>query len=161
VQRREPARRAAAVVGRGARAGAARRGGAGAARAAAAGRPDRDRERHRAARCGGGRAPARARAVGGAAVRPPAPSPGAAGGARGGRGRGQGRHVTSVPRGNEWNDVLEALRRFANVMTARAQYPAGHPVIKGSVTAAAETLDRVLDIVPELIVALVDGEFVV
>ena len=41
-----------------------------------------------------------------------------------------------TPRGSEWDDVALAMHRFANVMTSRAHYPAGHPAIEKAVVVA-------------------------
>jgi HD-GYP domain-containing protein (c-di-GMP phosphodiesterase class II) len=68
---------------------------------------------------------------------------------------------TRAPRGSEWDDVVEVLHRFANVMTSRAHYPAGHPAIERAVLAAADGLGRVLGHIPELVITLADGEFVI
>jgi response regulator RpfG family c-di-GMP phosphodiesterase len=68
---------------------------------------------------------------------------------------------TRAPRGSEWTDVVEVLHRVQNVMTARLQYPEGHPSIRRAVVAAAEGLGRVLDGINELVLALDDDELVV
>jgi response regulator RpfG family c-di-GMP phosphodiesterase len=66
-----------------------------------------------------------------------------------------------APRGSEWDDVVEVLHRFANVMTSRAHYPAGHPAIERAVVVATDGLTRLLASIPELVIALADGEFVI
>jgi HD-GYP domain-containing protein (c-di-GMP phosphodiesterase class II) len=66
-----------------------------------------------------------------------------------------------VPRGAEWHDIIEVLHAFSNVMTVRKNYGEGHPAIARADAAAASGFARVLAHVPELVVALLDGEFVV
>jgi response regulator RpfG family c-di-GMP phosphodiesterase len=66
-----------------------------------------------------------------------------------------------TPRGSEWDDVALAMHRFANVMTSRAHYPAGHPAIEKAVVVAHASLTRLLAHIPELVIALSDGEFVI
>jgi HD-GYP domain-containing protein (c-di-GMP phosphodiesterase class II) len=66
-----------------------------------------------------------------------------------------------APRGAEWADVTEVLHTLANVMTVRNHYVEGHPAIARADAAAAEGFNKVLLRVPELVLALIDGEFVV
>ncbi len=66
-----------------------------------------------------------------------------------------------TPRGSEWDDVVELLHRFANVMTSRVHYPEGHPAIARAVRLATERFSEVLASIPELVVALIDGEFLI
>jgi HD-GYP domain-containing protein (c-di-GMP phosphodiesterase class II) len=66
-----------------------------------------------------------------------------------------------TPRGAEWDEVLEVLRRFGSVLTSRAQYPEGHPAVMDAVTHATDGFRRALATVSEIVVAILDGEFVV
>ncbi len=66
-----------------------------------------------------------------------------------------------APRGAEWADVGEALHGLANVMSVRSHYTEGHPAIARADAAAASGFTRLLDRVPEIVLALLDGEFVV
>lgn len=65
------------------------------------------------------------------------------------------------PRGADWADILEVLHALVNTMTVRSHYAEGHPAIQRADGLAAQGLARVLDRVPELVVALIDNEFVV
>ncbi|HEY8073187.1 MAG TPA: HD domain-containing protein [Labilithrix sp.] len=66
-----------------------------------------------------------------------------------------------APRGNEWNDVVEALQRLGNMMTIRGHYAEGHPAIQQADDNAAIGFTRLLARIPEIVVALIDGEFVI
>ncbi len=66
-----------------------------------------------------------------------------------------------APRGNEWNDVVEALQRLGNMMTIRGHYAEGHPAIQQADDNAAAGFTRLLARIPEIVVALIDGEFVI
>ncbi len=66
-----------------------------------------------------------------------------------------------APRGAEWADVGDALHGLANVMSVRSHYAEGHPAIARADAAAASGFSRLLDRVPEIVLALLDGEFVV
>lgn len=68
---------------------------------------------------------------------------------------------TRAPRGAEWADVSDVLHTLSNVMTVRAHYAEGHPAIARADAAAAAGFARLLERVPEIVVAFVDGEFVV
>src|SRR5689334_11736698 len=65
------------------------------------------------------------------------------------------------PRGSEWEEVGNVLRWFTNVMAVRAQYPEGHPAIVRADQHAVGAFDALLAKVPELIVAMKEGEFIV
>lgn len=65
------------------------------------------------------------------------------------------------PRGADWADILEVLHALVNTMTVRSHYAEGHPAIQRADGMAAQGFTRVLDRVPELVVALIDDEFVV
>ena len=67
----------------------------------------------------------------------------------------------SGPRGADWADILEVLHAIVNTMTVRSHYAEGHPGIQRADAQAAQGLTRVLDRIPELVVALIDNEFVV
>jgi HD-GYP domain-containing protein (c-di-GMP phosphodiesterase class II) len=67
----------------------------------------------------------------------------------------------SGPRGADWADILEVLHALANTMTVRSHYTEGHPAIQRADGMAAQGFTRVLGRVPELVVALIDNEFVV
>jgi HD-GYP domain-containing protein (c-di-GMP phosphodiesterase class II) len=66
-----------------------------------------------------------------------------------------------TPHGAEWEEVLEALRRFSSVLTSRAQYPDGHPAVRDAVTSATDGFRLAQVTVPEIVVAILDGEYVV
>ncbi len=60
-----------------------------------------------------------------------------------------------------WPEVAEGLHTLLTAVTARAQYPAGHRALEGIDAAAAAGMGRLLTTVPELMVAIVEGEFVI
>jgi len=66
-----------------------------------------------------------------------------------------------TPRGSEWDDVALALRYLTNELAARVQYPEGHPAITRADAVAADSFQRLLAAVPELVVALKEDEFIV
>lgn len=66
-----------------------------------------------------------------------------------------------APRQSEWQSVLDVLHTFANMITVRSHYTDGHPAIGQADDHAASGFARVLERLPELVVALVDGEFIV
>ncbi len=68
---------------------------------------------------------------------------------------------SNAPKANDWPDILEALHHLANTMTVRSHYAEGHPAIARADTAAADGFARVLERIPELVVALIDNEFVI
>lgn len=65
------------------------------------------------------------------------------------------------PRGADWADILEVLHALVNTMTVRSHYAEGHPAIQRADAQAAQGFARVLDRLPELVLALIDDEFVV
>ena len=65
------------------------------------------------------------------------------------------------PRQSEWQGVLDVLHAFANMITVRSHYTEGHPAIGQADEHAATGFAPVLERLPELVVALVDGEFIV
>jgi HD-GYP domain-containing protein (c-di-GMP phosphodiesterase class II) len=67
----------------------------------------------------------------------------------------------SGPRGADWADILEVLHALVNTMTVRSHYAEGHPAIQRADLLAAQGFGRVLDRLPELVIALIDNEFVV
>lgn len=67
----------------------------------------------------------------------------------------------NAPRGADWADILEVLHALVNTMTVRAHYAEGHPAIQRADAFATQGFTRVLDRLPELVVALIDNEFVV
>ena len=67
----------------------------------------------------------------------------------------------AAPRQSEWQSVLDVLHAFANMITVRSHYTEGHPAIAQADEHAANGFVGVLERLPELVVALVDGEFIV
>lgn len=65
------------------------------------------------------------------------------------------------PRSADWADILEVLHSLVNTMTVRSHYAEGHPAIQRADLLAAQGFSRVLDRLPELVIALIDNEFVV
>jgi hypothetical protein len=68
---------------------------------------------------------------------------------------------STAPRGSDWNEIVEVLHTLTNTMTTRAHYPEGHPAIVRADEIATGAFIRLLERFPELVVALIDGEFVV
>lgn len=66
-----------------------------------------------------------------------------------------------APKGTDWKDVLEGLHAVANTITVRAHYGEGHPAVAQADLAVEKQLAKVLELTPDVVVALVDGEFVV
>ncbi len=66
-----------------------------------------------------------------------------------------------APQGTEWNDVVEVLHGLMNAVMVRQLYREGHPAIARADDAAATGFARILERLPELVIALLDGEFVV
>lgn len=66
-----------------------------------------------------------------------------------------------APKGTEWNDIVEALHALANTVTVRSHYSEGHPAIAQADAAAGARFVQLMTALPEVVVALVDGEFVV
>jgi HD-GYP domain-containing protein (c-di-GMP phosphodiesterase class II) len=65
------------------------------------------------------------------------------------------------PQGREWADVVEGLHALTNMVTVRSHYAEGHPAIARADELAAALFHRLLARLPELVLALIDGEFVV
>jgi HD-GYP domain-containing protein (c-di-GMP phosphodiesterase class II) len=65
------------------------------------------------------------------------------------------------PRGHDWADVVELLHALNNTVTVRSHYGEGHPAIARADNLAAGLFTRLFLRLPELVVALIDGEFVV
>jgi HD-GYP domain-containing protein (c-di-GMP phosphodiesterase class II) len=63
--------------------------------------------------------------------------------------------------GGDWTDVLETLHAFNNVVTVRGHYSEGHPAIERADGLAAGLFQRLFVRMPEVVIALIDGEFVV
>jgi HD-GYP domain-containing protein (c-di-GMP phosphodiesterase class II) len=66
-----------------------------------------------------------------------------------------------APHGNDWAEVVAALQSLNSTLMVRTHYPEGHPAIARADDVAAGLFGRVLARVPELVIALIDGEFVV
>jgi hypothetical protein len=64
-------------------------------------------------------------------------------------------------RAAEWADVVEALHGVLNIVTVRSHYPRGHPAITRADDLAYAGLAKMLGRLPEIVVALLDGEFVI
>jgi HD-GYP domain-containing protein (c-di-GMP phosphodiesterase class II) len=67
----------------------------------------------------------------------------------------------TAPQARAWAEVIEALHLLANTVTARSHYAEGHPAIARADEVATALFGRLLERMPEVIVALIDGEFVV
>ena len=65
------------------------------------------------------------------------------------------------PQGREWADVVEGLHALTNMVTVRSHYAEGHPAIARADDLAGGLFNRLLARLPELVLALIDGEFVV
>ena len=61
----------------------------------------------------------------------------------------------------EWGAVMDVLHALANMITVRSHYTEGHPAIAQADEHAANGFTGVLEKMPDLVVALVDGEFIV
>lgn len=61
----------------------------------------------------------------------------------------------------EWKDLLEVLHALGNMITVRAHYSPGHPAITQADQAACTGFTRLSERIPELVVAIVDDEFVI
>jgi HD-GYP domain-containing protein (c-di-GMP phosphodiesterase class II) len=61
----------------------------------------------------------------------------------------------------EWAEMIDVVRTLLNAVVVRTQYPEKHPAIAKADLAALANVTRALDRMPELVVALVDGEFVI
>jgi HD-GYP domain-containing protein (c-di-GMP phosphodiesterase class II) len=60
-----------------------------------------------------------------------------------------------------WADVVEALHALLTTIVVRGQYPTGHPAIERSDLTCAAHLARLAPAMHELVVAVVENEFVV
>ncbi|MGZ3474415.1 MAG: HD-GYP domain-containing protein [Polyangiales bacterium] len=65
-----------------------------------------------------------------------------------------------APQGTEWNDVVEVLHGLTNAVMVRQLYREGHPAIARADDAAAMGFARLLERLPEIVLAVLDGEFV-
>jgi HD-GYP domain-containing protein (c-di-GMP phosphodiesterase class II) len=61
----------------------------------------------------------------------------------------------------DWGEVVEALHAVSNLVTVRGHYAEGHPAIARADEAATAHFARLFARVPELVIALIDEEFVV
>lgn len=66
-----------------------------------------------------------------------------------------------APKGGEWGAVMDVLHALGNMITVRSHYTEGHPAIAQADDNAAAGFGRVLETIPDLVVALVDNEFIV
>lgn len=66
-----------------------------------------------------------------------------------------------APSGGDWGAVMDVLHALGNMITVRSHYTEGHPAIAQADDNATAGLTRVLEVIPDLVVALVDGEFIV
>ena len=62
---------------------------------------------------------------------------------------------------NEWKDLIEVLHALGNTITVRSHYSPGHPAIGQADQLAWSGFSKISERIPELIVALVDDEFVI
>lgn len=60
-----------------------------------------------------------------------------------------------------WDDVVAVLHAVLTTLVVRGQYPAGHPAVERADNTASAGLTRLLTSLPELVVALVENEYVV
>jgi HD-GYP domain-containing protein (c-di-GMP phosphodiesterase class II) len=60
-----------------------------------------------------------------------------------------------------WGDVLEVMHSLLTSIVVRGQYPVGHPAIDRADETVTAALMRVGDRLPELVIAIVEKEFVV
>ena len=66
-----------------------------------------------------------------------------------------------APKGGDWGAVMDVLHALGNMITVRSHYTEGHPAIAQADDNATAGLTRVLEVIPDFVVALVDGEFIV
>jgi HD-GYP domain-containing protein (c-di-GMP phosphodiesterase class II) len=66
-----------------------------------------------------------------------------------------------APQAADWADVVEALHGALTIITVRGQYPPGHPAVRRADEQAAAGFARVFKRVSEVVVALIDNEFIV
>ena len=64
-------------------------------------------------------------------------------------------------RATEWNEVNEVLHALSNTVTVRSHYGEGHPAIANADDVASQCFTRVLERIPDFVVAIIDNEFVV
>jgi len=69
--------------------------------------------------------------------------------------------IESRPPRTEWDDVAEALHGLANIVTVRSHYAEGHPAIARADAMTAQSFARFFERMPELVLAIIDEEFVV
>lgn len=60
-----------------------------------------------------------------------------------------------------WPDVVEALHALLTAVVVRGQYPAAHPALERADVQSAAALARLVPTMQELVVAIVENEFVV
>jgi HD-GYP domain-containing protein (c-di-GMP phosphodiesterase class II) len=68
---------------------------------------------------------------------------------------------SNAPRGTDWGEIIEALHFLANTMTVRSHYPEGHPAIRRADDIAGGAFVKLLERLPEVVVALIDDELVI
>ncbi|MDB4939015.1 MAG: phosphodiesterase [Labilithrix sp.] len=73
----------------------------------------------------------------------------------------RGEREGGAARVTEWGAVLDVLHALANMITVRSHYTEGHPAIAQADEHASAGFVRVLERMTDLVVALVDGEFIV
>lgn len=61
----------------------------------------------------------------------------------------------------EWKDLIEVLHALGNMITVRSHYSPGHPAIGQADQLSWNGFSKIAERIPELIVALVDDEFVI
>jgi HD-GYP domain-containing protein (c-di-GMP phosphodiesterase class II) len=66
-----------------------------------------------------------------------------------------------APKGGDWGAVMDVLHALGNMITVRSHYADGHPAIAQADDNATAGFTRVLEVIPDLVVALVDGELIV
>jgi len=62
---------------------------------------------------------------------------------------------------SHWNDVAEVLHGLLTAIVSRGQYPEGHPAIERADESATVLFSRFHKKMPELVIALVEGEMVI
>jgi HD-GYP domain-containing protein (c-di-GMP phosphodiesterase class II) len=68
---------------------------------------------------------------------------------------------TRTLKAGDWVELGEALHTLTNSITVRSHYDEAHPAIARSDAAAAANFTRLLERVPEIVVAIIDDELVV
>jgi HD-GYP domain-containing protein (c-di-GMP phosphodiesterase class II) len=66
-----------------------------------------------------------------------------------------------TPKGTEWADIIEVLHQTTNMLTARKNYSEGHPAIHAADEGCGAGFVKLLERVPEIVVALVEEEFLI